>query len=70
MELPPGIDGSRASRDFVPGAIGPCWVGSAVYSQVIAMTASVFRTIRTQRARLLRSQTISRRVAARQWAET
>ena len=36
IQLPPGIDGSAARRDFVPGAIGPCWVGSMVYSQVIA----------------------------------
>jgi putative spermidine/putrescine transport system substrate-binding protein len=34
--LPPGIDGASAFRDFVPGALGPCWVGSVVYSQVIA----------------------------------
>jgi putative spermidine/putrescine transport system substrate-binding protein len=36
INLPPGIDGSSAPRDFVPGALGPCWVGSMVYSQVIA----------------------------------
>jgi putative spermidine/putrescine transport system substrate-binding protein len=36
MELPPGANGVVARRDFVPGALGPCWVGSAVYSQVIA----------------------------------
>ena len=33
--LPPGADGTPASADFVPGAIGPCWVGSVVYSQVM-----------------------------------
>jgi putative spermidine/putrescine transport system substrate-binding protein len=33
--LPAGEDGSPAAKDFVPGAIGPCWVGSIVYSQVI-----------------------------------
>lgn len=33
--LPPGLDGTAAAEDFVPGAIGPCWVGSIVYSQVI-----------------------------------
>ena len=33
--LPPGQDGTPAAKDFVPGAIGPCWVGSVVYSQVI-----------------------------------
>lgn len=34
-KLPPGIDGKRAGNDFVPGALGPCWVGSVVYSQMI-----------------------------------
>jgi putative spermidine/putrescine transport system substrate-binding protein len=34
--LPPGADGRAAAKDFVPGAIGPCWVGSIVYSQVLA----------------------------------
>jgi len=43
IELPPGADGARATRDFVPGAIGPCWVGSAVYSQVVAFDRSKFR---------------------------
>jgi len=33
--LPPGADGASAARDFVTGAIGPCWVGSMVYSQVM-----------------------------------
>ncbi len=33
--LPPGADGTPAARDFVAGAIGPCWVGSMVYSQVM-----------------------------------
>ncbi|HKQ11076.1 MAG TPA: extracellular solute-binding protein [Rhizomicrobium sp.] len=33
--LPPGADGTPAARDFVTGAIGPCWVGSMVYSQVM-----------------------------------
>ena len=33
--LPPGTDGVPASRDFVRGAIGSCWVGSMVYSQLI-----------------------------------
>jgi putative spermidine/putrescine transport system substrate-binding protein len=35
-QLPPGGDGTPAARDFVPGALGPCWVGSVVYSQIIA----------------------------------
>jgi len=33
--LPDGDDGTPAARDLVPGAIGPCWIGSVVYSQVI-----------------------------------
>jgi putative spermidine/putrescine transport system substrate-binding protein len=33
--LPPGADGAPAARDFVPGAIGQCWVGSVVYAQVM-----------------------------------
>jgi putative spermidine/putrescine transport system substrate-binding protein len=33
--LPPGVDGVPASSDFVRGAVGPCWVGSVVYSQLI-----------------------------------
>jgi putative spermidine/putrescine transport system substrate-binding protein len=42
MELPPGANGRAAARDFVPGAIGPCWVGTAVYSQVIAYDKARF----------------------------
>jgi len=34
--LPAGSNGTPAALDFVPGAIGPCWVASTVYSQVIA----------------------------------
>ena len=34
--LPVGPGGTPAAEDFVPGAIGPCWVASVVYSQVIA----------------------------------
>ena len=33
--LPAGADGTPAARDFVKGAIGPCYVGSVVYSQVM-----------------------------------
>jgi putative spermidine/putrescine transport system substrate-binding protein len=33
--LPAGDDGAAAEKDFVPGAIGPCWVGNNVYSEVI-----------------------------------
>jgi putative spermidine/putrescine transport system substrate-binding protein len=42
IELPPGANGALAARDFVPGALGPCWVGSAVYSQVIGYDAARF----------------------------
>jgi putative spermidine/putrescine transport system substrate-binding protein len=42
IELPPGANGQSAARDFVPGALGPCWVGSAVYSQVIAFDSQRF----------------------------
>ncbi|MDE2494234.1 MAG: extracellular solute-binding protein [Alphaproteobacteria bacterium] len=34
--LPMGPAGTPAAQDFLPGAIGPCWVGSVVYSQTIA----------------------------------
>jgi putative spermidine/putrescine transport system substrate-binding protein len=36
--LPPGADHSPATRDFVAGAIGPCWVGSMVYSQLMVFS--------------------------------
>ena len=39
--LPAGSDGSPASRDFVRGAIGPCWVSSIVYSQIIITAPGV-----------------------------
>jgi len=34
--LPAAPNGAPAAEDFVPGAVGPCWVASVVYSQVIA----------------------------------
>ena len=34
--LPAAPNGTPAADDFVPRAIGPCWVASVVYSQVIA----------------------------------
>ncbi len=40
--LPPGADGTPASRDFVPNAVGPCWVGGVVFAQVIAFAAHSF----------------------------
>ena len=42
--LPAGADGVPGGRDFVPGAIGPCWVGSQVYSQVIVFSPELKRT--------------------------
>jgi putative spermidine/putrescine transport system substrate-binding protein len=33
--LPAGADGETALNDFVPGAVGPCWVGTVVYSQLV-----------------------------------
>ena len=42
IELPPGVNGRPARQDFVPGAIGPCWIGSVVYSQVIGVDDSRF----------------------------
>src|SRR5258706_3946331 len=42
LQLPPGSNGQGAARDFVPGAIGPCWVASVVYSQVIAVDTARF----------------------------
>jgi len=42
--LPAGADGVPAARDFVPGSIGPCWVGSQVYSQLIAFSPKLKRT--------------------------
>lgn len=33
--LPPGDDGTPASKDFLPGTIGRCFVASAIYSQAL-----------------------------------
>src|SRR5215472_9668554 len=41
--LPPGSDGASASADFVPHAIGPCWIGSVVYAQVVAYATKRFQ---------------------------
>jgi len=46
--LPPGSDGTAAERDFVPNALGPCWVGSVVYAQVIAYSSHRFGDARPQ----------------------
>jgi putative spermidine/putrescine transport system substrate-binding protein len=40
--LPLGADGSSIRHDFVKNALGPCWVGTVVYSQVIAFDARRF----------------------------
>lgn len=42
--LAAGTDGSIARKDFVHNALGPCWVGSVVYAQVIAYSPKQFRT--------------------------
>jgi len=41
--LPAGSDGARAANDFVPGAMGDCWVASVAYSQVIFFAHNSFR---------------------------
>lgn len=46
--FPTGADGTPAKRDFVPNAIGPCWIGSVVYSQVIAYSPRRFGEARPQ----------------------
>ncbi|HVV66092.1 MAG TPA: extracellular solute-binding protein [Rhizomicrobium sp.] len=33
--LPAGRSGEPAAQDFVAGAIGGCWIGSVVYSQIV-----------------------------------
>jgi len=40
--LPPGTDGTPAAKDYVRSAVGPCWVGSVVYSQVIVFAPRQF----------------------------
>jgi putative spermidine/putrescine transport system substrate-binding protein len=44
--LPAGADGEPALSDFVRNAIGPCWVGSVVYSQLIAYAPARFGSAR------------------------
>ncbi len=41
--LPAGSDGTAARNDFVRNALGPCWVGSVVYAQVLAYSPNSFR---------------------------
>jgi putative spermidine/putrescine transport system substrate-binding protein len=40
--LPAGRHGEPAAADFVPGALGRCWVGSVVYAQTIAYAPRKF----------------------------
>ncbi len=41
-QLPAGADGTPAAKDFVKNAIGSCWVGSVVYSQVMVFSQRRF----------------------------
>jgi len=45
--LPDGANGVTAAKDFVPGAFGPCWVGSVVYSQVMIASPRLRRDPQT-----------------------
>jgi putative spermidine/putrescine transport system substrate-binding protein len=40
--LPAGADGAPAAKDFVASAVGRCWVGSVVYSQVMVFSPRRF----------------------------
>jgi putative spermidine/putrescine transport system substrate-binding protein len=40
--LPPAAEGTEAHNDFVQGALGRCWVGSVVFSLVIAYSPARF----------------------------
>lgn len=40
--LPLGAQGQLAGTDFVPNALGRCWIGSVVYAQAIAYAAGRF----------------------------
>ena len=40
--LPAGSDGTAAAQDFVPGAVGDCWVASVAYSQLIFFAQNTF----------------------------
>jgi putative spermidine/putrescine transport system substrate-binding protein len=40
--LPVGSNGKHAAADFVAGALGPCWVGSVVYSQIAIYAPRAF----------------------------
>ncbi len=49
--LPPGANNEPAAADFVPSALGPCWVGSVVYSQMIAYAPGRFAAHKPTSAR-------------------
>jgi putative spermidine/putrescine transport system substrate-binding protein len=40
--LPSAPDGTPAARDFLPGALGPCWVASIAYSRIVAFDPKRF----------------------------
>ena len=48
--LPAGADGSPAAKDFVKNAVGPCWAGSVVYSQIIAYAPNLYGAAHPQTA--------------------
>ena len=41
--LPAGADGTAAAKDFVPGALGDCFVANVAYSQVVFFARNTFR---------------------------
>jgi putative spermidine/putrescine transport system substrate-binding protein len=41
--LPPGANGASTAKDFVTNAIGKCWIGTVVYSQLIGYSPARFR---------------------------
>jgi putative spermidine/putrescine transport system substrate-binding protein len=41
--LPAGADGASPRDDFFKNALGPCWIGSVVFAQVIAFAPNRFR---------------------------
>ena len=46
--LPPGDDRTPARHDFVRNAVGPCWIGSVVYAQIVAYSPRHFGDARPQ----------------------
>lgn len=43
IELPKAPDGTPAAADFPPGALGPCWVASNIYSRIVGFDPARFR---------------------------